>query len=519
MKKLLIVDDERIEREGIKMLLKSTDYDIEIVEASNGKVASQILLEQDIDLLLTDIKMPFMSGIDLVKEARKKKPDLPIAIFSGFGEFTYAQEAIKYGVTDYILKPVKPQEFHRTIAKMMEVCRKKELQEEENQSHKCFKCKYLLQKYLLTGNTEYKSALLKESEDSDEKYSLKNIQNMMLLDTEENFFEEHSTALVSLLKKKMGRKIDTLDWDTNQILLFFYPSATDNYERIAGVIHDLILEEYGVRCYIAVSRKIRSIDEYLEAYQELESQMENKFYCSGQWIFLNEASGESDAQGEIIIDYYKKLKENIRLKDVSHLWGNYQKLKEKIFSCASESQIYVKFIFSELVKDLYEEMQGVGSPQMKEAVETIYLAPNVRTIYMAAEKCIREFEAHSIQAESGARSDVDQVKQYIMYHVKEDLSIDKLAAMVYLSQGYLSYIFKKETGMNLSRYIKQCRMEKAKALLKETNMKIVQICEEVGFSNVSYFCQSFREYCGISPDRYRKGEGKDEGEISESEIS
>ena len=67
--------------------------------------------------------------------------------------------------------------------------------------------------------------------------------------------------------------------------------------------------------------------------------------------------------------------------------------------------------------------------------------------------------------------------------------------------------------MNLSRYIRQCRMERAKELLKETNMKIVQICEKVGFSNVSYFCQSFREYCGVSPERYRKGEETDEEQV------
>ena len=84
MKKLLIVDDERIEREGIKMLLKNMGQELDIVEASNGKRAYQILSEQEIDLLLTDVKMPFMSGLDLVKLARELKPDLQIAIFSGF---------------------------------------------------------------------------------------------------------------------------------------------------------------------------------------------------------------------------------------------------------------------------------------------------------------------------------------------------------------------------------------------------------------------------------------------------
>lgn len=155
MKRMLIVDDERIEREGIKMLLKSMGQELDILEANNGKQALQILGERDVDLLLTDIKMPFMSGLDLAKQVREMGKDMQIAIFSGFGEFTYAQEAIKYDVTDYILKPVKPQELKKTIERMLENCRLKEEAEDEKRNNTSFLNKYFLQKYLLTGKCEY----------------------------------------------------------------------------------------------------------------------------------------------------------------------------------------------------------------------------------------------------------------------------------------------------------------------------------------------------------------------------
>lgn len=147
---------------------------------------------------------------------------------------------------------------------------------------------------------------------------------------------------------------------------------------------------------------------------------------------------------------------------------------------------------------------------MKEAVEEIYQAGNLDDICRVVSRCIHEFENSNLQSEKNVRSDVDTVKQYIHYHLEEELGIDRLSQIVFLSPGYLSYVFKKETGVNLSRYIKDCRMEKAKELLSKTNMKVVQICEKVGFTNPSYFCQSFREYCGVSPDKYRKGEGEDE---------
>ncbi len=487
------------------------NLDLDILEANNGKKAYQILSEREVDLMLTDIKMPFMSGMDLVKAAKEIKPDMPIAIFSGFGEFTYAQEAIRYGVKNYILKPVKPDEFKETIQTMLADCRKKEEQEEEKQKNNDFQYKHFLQKYLFTGKTSYLEEITGGGHFSaNKKEGFENIQNMMLLDTENHFFEEHGTRLVEELIELMGRKIDYMDINTQQMLLIFYRSATDNYLRIAKVINELIQNKYGVKCYISVSRKLHSPEEYPRVYQELETQIENKFYHLNQMIFSCETEDEQNAQSNQRVDYQKKILENIKLKDIASLWDNFEKLKRQIREESMDSQMYVKFIFSELVKDLYDEMQATGSVKMKEIVEAIYRAGNVNTICKITEECIQEFEQNCMQTENGVRSDIDQVKQYIAYHVDEDLSIDKLAAKVYLSQGYLSYIFKKETGMNLSRYIKQCRMEKAKEMLKGTNMKIVQICEKVGFSNVSYFCQSFREYCGVSPEKYRKGESGDE---------
>ena len=111
---------------------------------------------------------------------------------------------------------------------------------------------------------------------------------------------------------------------------------------------------------------------------------------------------------------------------------------------------------------------------------------------------------------SESRNEVATVKKYIYQHYDEDLNLEMLAEKVYLSSGYLSFIFKKETGMNLNRFIRVFRMEKAKELLCNTNMKVAQISEKVGFANVSYFCRSFREYYGSSPESYRKGTGEDE---------
>ena len=126
------------------------------------------------------------------------------------------------------------------------------------------------------------------------------------------------------------------------------------------------------------------------------------------------------------------------------------------------------------------------------------------------EENIQEYQKFLEQSMTESRNEVSTVKNYIYQHYEEDLNLEMLAEKVYLSSEYLSFIFKKETGMNLNRFIRVFRMEKAKELLCSTNMKVAQVSEKVGFSNVSYFCRSFREYYGSSPESYRKGTGDDE---------
>ena len=119
MYSILIVDDEKIERNGIKMLLSQLEYNFEISEAVNGEIAYEMLMKNDYDILFTDIKMPFMDGIELINKVYEQKRRMKYVIFSGCNEFSYAKTAVKLGVSDYILKPVDPEEFSNTIAKII----------------------------------------------------------------------------------------------------------------------------------------------------------------------------------------------------------------------------------------------------------------------------------------------------------------------------------------------------------------------------------------------------------------
>ena len=172
-------------------------------------------------------------------------------------------------------------------------------------------------------------------------------------------------------------------------------------------------------------------------------------------------------------------------------------------------------MFSNLVKEFFEH-QHIAGKKLEEVIQQVYEFRTVQQVLELVQSLIADMERHIQDAGSDSRNEVTRAKSYIYEHYNEDISVETLADLVYLSPGYFSYIFKKETGENVSRFIRDYRMGKAKELLSGTNKKIVQICRETGFTNVSYFCKSFREYCGCSPEQYRKGELP--GEETETEI-
>ena len=131
MRSVLIVDDERIEREGIAALLQMGNYNLEILEAVNGKEALTILKEKKPEILLSDIRMPFMDGIELTRQAKIMNPDMAVVIFSGFSDFNYAKEAIRNGVLEYILKPVDFQRLSELVAKTVAEIKEERRQKEE----------------------------------------------------------------------------------------------------------------------------------------------------------------------------------------------------------------------------------------------------------------------------------------------------------------------------------------------------------------------------------------------------
>lgn len=504
--KVLGVDDEKIEREGVKYLLSLEEGKREIFEAANGKQALQILRTQSIDLLLTDIKMPHMDGLELARRAKEGREQLQVVIFSGYNDFTFAQEAIRYGVTDYVLKPVDPDSFHEIIQKTENKIFKMKEKEEQTVREKNYLQQYFLQNYLYTGKKE----ILEQAGEWIDLEKWNGWHCAILIESDMSFFDSAEETLAEELQKELRRIFFYLNLNGRQSLLLFQDVYCD-YQLVANHIYTFLKRKYTVRFYLAVSRKFEGCECLPEILGQLEQQMEEQFYHPDKHIFSSEEDNMRLAGKEVQdSQLMQMISEDISRKDIVQLRKHFECLKEKYQEKTQFSAMYIKFVFSNVIQELYQENQFSGERRLEQEIDRLYSCRDIVQILEVTEQNIREYEEFLNRSMSEARDEVAAVKNYIYQHYGEDLNLEMLAEKVYLSSGYLSFIFKKETGMNLNRFIRVFRMEKAKELLCGTNMKVAQISEKVGFANVSYFCRSFREFYGSSPESYRKGTGEDE---------
>ena len=509
---ILIVDDEKIERRGIQFLLKQIEVEWDIEEAANGRDALELLKQKRFDIMLTDVKMPFMDGLQLIEQAVKLDPEMKTVIFSGYGEFEYARKALTFRVVDYMLKPVEPEEFEKLIRKIIS-------QMESSQRTKEITEKGLsyVKEHALYGlfNGQSIEEVERESGELVDIGEFENIKCLLLLEFGKDFFSKTGIEFKEEILQVTGKDSVYLNMDPQQsVVLLRYDEAEDVRNAAQRVI-DYIKEAYKEDCFIAVAGGITQVRNLGKAYNEAEFLMESRFYQPEQRIYFSDNSRDGEEGSQHLNDdtLMKQMKQDIRMKDIAGLREHFERLCDKYRNKTDFSQIYIKFVFSNLLKDIYSSMPKMDETQLNEDITRLYSVTDFKTIMNMVNANIDRLEKNFGSSVSVLHREVETVKQYIYEHYSEELSVDALAQSVYMAPSYLSHVFKKETGQNISKFIKTYRMEKAREMLENTHNKIVNISYAVGYPNVSYFCQSFREYYGISPQKYRS-----QGDVNEEDI-
>ncbi|MCI1476959.1 MAG: response regulator [Clostridium beijerinckii] len=505
MLKILVVDDEDIEREGILFLLKKFQYNLEIIEAKNGKEAYFYLQENHVDILFTDIKMPFIDGLELTKLAINLYSDLKVIIFSGFHEFEYAKKALTLGVIDYILKPIDVNEFKKVIDSTLEKINYQKKQLESRNQNDLFIRRYILFCYI---NGTSLKLLSQEYNSTYNLDFLNGYSKIFMLEFGTGFFENAGLLFEKEVLPFLNFKHDYLNLNNSQSLIFIKKSnnySNINYRETAELLLDIIKEKYSTNCYISLSNSIKSSDDIPIEISSLENLANNKFFLSDTYIFSNDEIYESQLNDpEFDYRLISEIQKDIENKNIISLRQSLELFYKKYHNKNKISQIYIKFILSSLIKDIYKALPESEFNEESTIIEKVYRLNTFNDIWNEILSLVDRFDTQLHQNTASGSNAVELAKQYIAIHYGKDLNLDILASHVYLTPRYLSYVFIQETGCGINKYIKAIRMQKAKELLENTNMKIASICEKVGYNNVSYFCQSFREFYGKSPEKYRK---------------
>lgn len=505
MYKMLIVDDERTERDCIRYLITSAGLPLELKEAPDAAAAMEILKDWPADILFTDVQMPVTTGLTLAKEAAALLPDIKILIFSSYAEFEYARTAMALGVESYILKPVVPKELEKTLSGLIQQLNEEyhsRLLQDKQQS-------YLLQ-YALHSSIS-KTLSRKFSQDIIDE--LNRFVQIALLDFPAPFLESNYTAFYENLRKAIRLDMETLNLSPTQALLFLRREYKDAYAFGCG-LHSYITENYHVECYISISQPIKDHTCLQSAYAAVEQQMEQRFWNPKTTVFSSVHSGRpAQAQEELDDDsLLAAVKHSLSSKDAGNLQKNLNLLFQKYRIPSNQSQIFVKFVFSNLVTALYpflpgQETEGKsGVKPLETLITELYIQQDILkiidTVQTMAQEIIQGYDTN----DANIRREILATQDYINKNYSSALSVEMLASQVYLTPDYLSRLFKKSTKKSLSQYIRQVRMEKASELLRTTTLKVIDVGIEVGYPNYSYFCQSFREYYGKSPEKYRREE-------------
>lgn len=501
MYRMLVVDDEKTERECVRFLIEQSGLPLEVSEAGDGWEALMRLKETDgADILFTDVQMPLMDGLELIREAEKLFPDMKILIFSSYADFEYARTALTLGVVNYILKPVIPEELKKSLEGLIGQLDEEAASRKLKDRQKSFMLQYALQ-LSISGNLDgsrVEPAVIKQ---------LERFHCMVLVDFDGDFLENNSFVFYESLRYAMKLDMESLNLSPDQALLLLR-TPVENPKEWGMRLLSHIQETFQISCWLAISKPLSGQASLKDACAAVEQQMERRFWEPQVHVFTGQDREDAQDGGENGTDENRQLlqiKRALGNRDGAALQEALDSLFAKYRSRQNQSQIYVKFIFSNLLTTLYpflNEMDG-EKKTLDAMISDLYLQPDISEIV----RMVQELASRIIGGFSSGpsiRREILEVIDYIGANYGKELSVERLASIVFLTPDYLSRLFKKSMGKSISQYIRQFRMEKARELLTGTNRKVIDIGEAVGYPNYSYFCQSFREYFGTSPERYRQ---------------
>ena len=535
MYRILLVDDEILVRDAIRENIDWASMDCVLAgDCENGKQAWDFIQKEPVDIVLTDILMPYVDGLELARLIHEGYPDTVVVIFSGFGEFEYAKKAMQYNVSEYLLKPVTSAELRQVIGKMKEIVDEKRRKRQEMERLDRTQEQYFRNEALI--RSKALEALVNQTRDIRE--SLEELRRLEIeltpgsckvavfdLDAYSEIAEVDAeklqeSALMAFVLYNISTEIVTeeklgiayQEGDSRVCILFMTPKTKEAdlaVQEVCRRIQRMVFETIGIVASAGIGGWVREPEELrISRNQALE--LLKRRYLTGPGLLLDYEqcilNGTADITGEL-----EELDEAVHGGEEERIRSLMLEISEKIRETMAErTRALVRL--QQVIRRIGEIRMTLSEP--KETVfrlneEYLRKAAEERTFGDAVERVTGYAVDTSLLARrmnsTGAQMQARLASDYIRQNYSDPtLSLNDLCSYLNVSVSYFSSFYKEQTGETFTETLGKIRMEKAKELLRNTTLRNYEIAEKVGFSDPHYFGIAFKKATGQTPMEYAK---------------
>lgn len=512
MYKMLIVDDEKMIRLGMKMGINWDSIGVsEVLLASSAEEAIDVIKDNNPQIIITDINMAKMSGLDLIKEIRKTNEETKVIVLSGYDKFEYARECLKLGVQEFLLKPIDEQQLLMTVKKQIDdINRAKITNENEMKIVRAegTRRQIIVEKYMrdLVHNKldkPFDVCPVELSFDFDRKMAIAILipDVQIMKDTENNFrqFTIKNICMDLIDLKKAGISFSD---DDDKIIIAMYAdnienSITESIQSLIGILKD----EYDITPRVLLGSVVNGLSDVLISYNDalhLLTEERKNFHQ------ISMTSKEQNREN-IIEDINREFKQAMcsNLADEYKVIDIFEKFEKAIISYNLSTQLAKKWCY-DLFSNMYFTyilMTGeTPDNRLEKLIKSIINTDRDTTIELT-----RGFIKNLISNDNNVDDEViKKARKYIAENIEKEISVTSLSEMFYLSPNYFSRLFKKVMNEGCNEYIIKMRIEKSKYLLETTSIKSGEIANMVGYNDTNYFSLAFKKHTGMSPKSYRE---------------
>ncbi|WMC91442.1 response regulator [Kineothrix sp. MB12-C1] len=498
--KILIVEDELKTLHGVAGLIMEIPGDYEVVGmARSGEKGIELAREMNPDIIITDIRMGGMSGLEMIKELNSSKVQSRYIILSGYAEFQYAREAITLGSMDYLLKPITKELLEESLKKVKNAIEEEALK---------------IQTSTMDGDVILERALFmsgfaesKFEQELRKRLEGKNLNYLLLLRGENRIVQSDMEAVLQEIRGVMP---SLHIWSCKE------NGNKENYILIQELEREAlpILDEMVRKCRQHINPYMVFVGSYFQDVREIQECRE-RMQDMSNWnlTIVNPAVITEDKIKEVTtqkFSYPSDLERDIiacinegKIQEIeNHLTAFLEYLRKKTYAYGDLREALICMtaaILYAIRKASYGLYENISSLNILEWVKDILFLENYPRIIM---NVMLQYEQYSKKLKSGNHPIINKVLQILEKEYQNELQLEDMAQRMNVTPEYLSSLFMKELGIKYTTYRAQIRIDVAKRLLQEGKLKIYEVAEESGFPDVKYFTKVFKKYTGTSPGEY-----------------